>query len=72
MTVDPPPFAIEQTETDGRVVLTLHGELDLASSPQLEEATQLTGRTKVWSSIAGIQRPWLAVPCLPMPRCWAT
>jgi hypothetical protein len=25
----------------------------------LEEATQLTGRTKVWSSISGLQRPWL-------------
>jgi hypothetical protein len=25
----------------------------------LEEATQLTGRTKVWSSIFGLQRPWL-------------
>jgi hypothetical protein len=25
----------------------------------LEEATQLTGRTQVWSSILGIQRPWL-------------
>jgi hypothetical protein len=24
-----------------------------------EEATQLTGRTKVWSSILGTQRPWL-------------
>jgi len=25
----------------------------------VEEATQLTGRTKVWSSLLGIQRPWL-------------
>jgi hypothetical protein len=25
----------------------------------LEDATQLTGRTKVWSSIFGLQRPWL-------------
>jgi hypothetical protein len=25
----------------------------------LEEATQLTGRTQVWSSISGLQRPWL-------------
>jgi len=25
----------------------------------LEEATQLTGRTKVWSSIFGLHRPWL-------------
>lgn len=25
----------------------------------LEEATQLTGRTKVWSSIFGLERPWL-------------
>ena len=25
----------------------------------LEEASQLTGRTKVWSSIFGLQRPWL-------------
>jgi hypothetical protein len=25
----------------------------------LEEAAQLTGRTKVWSGISGLQRPWL-------------
>jgi hypothetical protein len=25
----------------------------------LEEATQLTGRTKVWTEILGLQRPWL-------------
>jgi hypothetical protein len=25
----------------------------------LEEATQLTGRTKVWTEIFGLQRPWL-------------
>jgi hypothetical protein len=25
----------------------------------VEEASQLTGRTKVWTSISGLQRPWL-------------
>jgi hypothetical protein len=25
----------------------------------LEEAAQLTGRTKVWTEILGVQRPWL-------------
>jgi anti-anti-sigma factor len=39
MSAEPPPFQIEQTEADGRTVLTLRGELDLASAPQLEEAT---------------------------------
>jgi hypothetical protein len=32
----------------------------LSRGQTLAEATQLTGRTKVWSSIAGLQRPWLA------------
>jgi anti-anti-sigma factor len=39
MTAEPPPFQIEQTEAEGRTVLTLRGELDLASAPELEAAT---------------------------------
>jgi hypothetical protein len=31
----------------------------LSRGQTLAEATQLTGRTKVWSSITGLQRPWL-------------
>jgi hypothetical protein len=31
----------------------------LSRGQTFEEATQLTGRTQVWSSISGLQRPWL-------------
>lgn len=31
----------------------------LSRGQSLEEASELTGRTKVWSSITGLQRPWL-------------
>jgi len=31
----------------------------LSRGQSLEEASELTGRTKVWSSISGMQRPWL-------------
>jgi hypothetical protein len=31
----------------------------LSRGQSVEETTQLTGRTKVWSSIFGLQRPWL-------------
>ncbi|HLL63500.1 MAG TPA: hypothetical protein VK401_10655 [Propionibacteriaceae bacterium] len=31
----------------------------LSRGQSIEEASQLTGRTKVWTSISGLQRPWL-------------
>jgi hypothetical protein len=31
----------------------------LSRGQSVEEASQLTGRTKVWTSISGMQRPWL-------------
>jgi hypothetical protein len=31
----------------------------LSRGQSFEEASELTGRTKVWSSISGMQRPWL-------------
>lgn len=31
----------------------------LSRGQSFEEASELTGRTKVWSSISGLQRPWL-------------
>jgi O-antigen ligase len=31
----------------------------LSRGQTIEEASQLTGRTKVWTSISGLQRPWL-------------
>jgi len=38
MTAEPPPFEIDQAQDEGRLVLTLRGELDLASAPVLEAA----------------------------------
>jgi anti-sigma B factor antagonist len=38
MTAEPPPFAIVQARDDERLTLSLSGELDLATAPQLEEA----------------------------------
>ena len=37
MTAPPHPFEIHETETDGSVTLTLTGELDLLSTPVLED-----------------------------------
>jgi anti-sigma B factor antagonist len=38
MSADPPPFAIDQAQDDDRLLLTLRGELDLATAPELETA----------------------------------
>lgn len=38
MTADPPPFEIDHAHVDGRLLLTLRGELDLATAPELEAA----------------------------------
>ena len=37
MATPPEDFSISAAERDGRVVLTPHGELDLATAPELEE-----------------------------------
>jgi anti-sigma B factor antagonist len=38
MSADPPPFEIDKADVDGHLLLTLRGELDLASAPELEDA----------------------------------
>lgn len=35
---EPPPFELETREQDGRLVLAPHGELDLATCSQVEDA----------------------------------
>jgi anti-anti-sigma factor len=38
MSFDPPGFGISTSELDGRSVVTIRGELDLATAPDLEQA----------------------------------
>jgi anti-anti-sigma factor len=37
MSIDPTGFSLSTIERDGRVVLALRGELDLATAPELEQ-----------------------------------
>jgi anti-sigma B factor antagonist len=38
MAIDPSGFSISTSDGDGRVVVTIRGELDLATAPELETA----------------------------------
>jgi anti-anti-sigma factor len=57
MATDPPPFQIEQTQDDGQIVLTLRGELDLATAPDLEEAALpvIRGGGRVTIDLRGLE-----------------
>jgi anti-anti-sigma factor len=57
MATPPEEFSISATERDGRLHLTLRGELDLATAPELEELLEspLAGGQEVVVDLRGLE-----------------